>query len=88
MANKIFDLYDISEVKVTDPALKKYINFDYKLVLKNRGRHTDKFGKSKVNIIEIANNISKQLTIKNRQEIKEYQLNVFSYLLTPIFYLL
>ena len=49
---KIFDLYDLSEVQVTDPALKKYINLEPKLVLKSRGRHTDKFGKAKVNIVE------------------------------------
>jgi len=49
---KIFNLYEISEVKVTDPALQSYINIDGKLVLKNHGRNTEKFGRAKINIIE------------------------------------
>ena len=49
---KIFDLYDTKDVEVEDVALKKYINLDVRLVLKSRGRHTEKFGREKVNIIE------------------------------------
>jgi small subunit ribosomal protein S7 len=49
---KIFDLYETKEVKVEDESLKKYINLDEKLVLKSHGRHTEKFGKGKINIIE------------------------------------
>jgi len=49
---KIFDLYDISEVKVEDPALQNYINLQQKLVLKSHGRHTEKFGRAKINILE------------------------------------
>jgi len=49
---KIFDLYETKEVKVEDPGLKKYINLDEKLVLKSHGRYVEKFGKSKVNVIE------------------------------------
>ena len=30
---KIFDLYDISEVKITDPGLKSAINLQPKLIL-------------------------------------------------------
>lgn len=52
MAYKIFDLYDLSEVKVEDPALKKYINLEPKLVLKSHGRHVYKFGRTKINIVE------------------------------------
>jgi len=49
---KIFDIYETKGVKVEDRGLQKYLNLDEKLVLKSRGRHTEKFGKSKVNIIE------------------------------------
>jgi len=49
---KIFDLYDLNEVKVNDPALQRYINLQTKLVLKTHGRHTEKFGRMKVNILE------------------------------------
>jgi len=49
---KIFDIYDLSEVKITDPGLKKVINLEPKLILKSQGRATGKLGKIKVNIIE------------------------------------
>lgn len=49
---KIFDLYETKEVKVEDPALKKYINLNERLVLKTHGRFVEKFGKTKVNILE------------------------------------
>jgi len=49
---KIFDLYDMSEIKIEDPALKRAINLDTKLVLKSHGRNNVKFGQLKVNIIE------------------------------------
>lgn len=49
---KIFDIYDLSEVKVEDLGLKKYVNLEPKLMLKSRGRNREKFGKSKVNIVE------------------------------------
>lgn len=49
---KIFDLYDINEVVVKDPGLKKVINIDYHLVIKSHGRIRERFGKSNVNIIE------------------------------------
>jgi len=52
MAIKIFNIYDISEVKVEDPGLKKYINLEPKLILKSHGRATERFGKAKVNIVE------------------------------------
>jgi len=52
MAFKIFDLWDVSEVKIEDFGLKRYVNFDAKLVLKSHGRAREKFGKAKVNIIE------------------------------------
>lgn len=49
---KLFDIYDVSEVRIEDPGLRKYINLDARLLLKSHGRHREKFGKSKVNIIE------------------------------------
>ncbi|MEJ2267459.1 MAG: hypothetical protein P8X70_00050 [Nanoarchaeota archaeon] len=49
---KIFDLYDISEIKVEDPGLKDVINLEPKLILKNYGRNSQRFGQAKVNIVE------------------------------------
>ncbi|MEM4152639.1 MAG: 30S ribosomal protein S7 [Candidatus Pacearchaeota archaeon] len=49
---KIFGIYDVSEVKVEDPGLKRYINLDAKLLPKTKGKAREKFGKSKVNIVE------------------------------------
>lgn len=49
---KIFDLYDLSEIKVEDPGLKGIINLQPKLALKSYGRNFQKFGQIKVNVIE------------------------------------
>jgi len=49
---KIFDLYDVSEIQITDPALKRVINLDAKLLLKSHGRDRKEFAKANVNIIE------------------------------------
>jgi small subunit ribosomal protein S7 len=49
---KIFDLYDLSEVKVTDPGLKSVINLEPKLILKSQGRNVQKLGQTKINIVE------------------------------------
>ena len=49
---KIFDLYDISEIKITDPGLKDAINLEPKLALKSQGRNVTKLGQTKVNIVE------------------------------------
>ena len=49
---KIFDLYDIKEVKVEDPGLRRVINLDAKLILKSHGRNMEKYGKAKINLIE------------------------------------
>lgn len=54
---KLFDLYDVSEVKVEDPGLRRYINLDARLLVKSHGRHREKFGKSKVNVVERLINI-------------------------------
>lgn len=49
---KIFDLYETKDVKVEDMSLKRVINLDEKLVLKTRGRNTDKFARVKINVVE------------------------------------
>ena len=49
---KIFDLYDMSKIKVEDPGLKAVINLQPKLILKSHGRYAQKFGSTKVNIVE------------------------------------
>ncbi len=56
---KVFDLYDLSEVKVEDPGLKSAINLEPKLILKSYGRNVGKSGQEKVNIIErLANKLA------------------------------
>jgi small subunit ribosomal protein S7 len=52
VAMKIFGLWDISEVSVSDPGLKKVINLDDKLLLKSHGRIKYDQAKTRVNVIE------------------------------------
>jgi small subunit ribosomal protein S7 len=54
---KLFGLYDVSEIKVNDPGMKKYINIEPKLVVKSFGRNREKFSKGKVNILELFANL-------------------------------
>src|SRR3989344_6038628 len=49
---KIFDKYDVSGIQVKDPGLKAVINCEPKLILKSYGRNVQKFGQTKVNVIE------------------------------------
>jgi small subunit ribosomal protein S7 len=49
---KIFDLYDVSQVGVRDKALKPYLTFAPKLLLKSQGRNLDRFGSARVNVVE------------------------------------
>ncbi len=49
---KIFDLYDISEIKVQELGLKAVINLKPKLILKSQGRNVMKHGQTKVNVVE------------------------------------
>lgn len=49
---KIFDLYDVSGITVKDAALKPYLNFSAKLLLKSQGRNLERFGAAKVNVVE------------------------------------
>ena len=54
---KLFDLYDVSDIKVEDPGMRRYINLEPKLVVKSHGRIREKFGKGKINLIEIFANL-------------------------------
>lgn len=54
---KLFGLYDVSDIKVNDPGIRRYINLDQKLVVKSHGRVREKFGKSKINLLEIFANL-------------------------------
>ena len=49
---KIFDKYDLSEVKVEDGGLKKVINLEPKLILKSEGRNVVRYGQTKINVVE------------------------------------
>lgn len=49
---KIFDLYDTTEIEVKDRGLKNVINLQPKLILKSQGRNVQKFGQTKINIVE------------------------------------
>ena len=56
---KIFDLWDISQIEVSEPGLKSVVNLEPKLVLKNQGRNVVKGGQTKVNIVErLANKLA------------------------------
>lgn len=49
---KIFDLYDISNVQIKDPAFKPYISFEGKILLKSHGRNLERFAIAKTNVVE------------------------------------
>lgn len=49
---KIFDLYETDNLTVEDPGLKNVINLKPKLILKSNGRNFQKFGQTKVNLVE------------------------------------
>ncbi len=52
MRFKIFDLYETEGIVIEDIALKNVINLNPKLALKSHGRNVQKFGQTKVNIVE------------------------------------
>jgi small subunit ribosomal protein S7 len=54
---KLFGLYDVSDIKIEDPGMKRYINLDQKLVVKSSGRVRERFSRGKVNILEIFANL-------------------------------
>lgn len=49
---KLFDKYDVSNIEIKDPGLKCAINLEPKLVAKSQGRHNEKMGQFKINIVE------------------------------------
>ena len=49
---KLFDKYDVSEIKIQDEGLKSAINLNPQLIVKSHGRNVGKFGQTKVNIVE------------------------------------
>jgi small subunit ribosomal protein S7 len=49
---KIFGMYDVSDIRVEDPGLKKVVNLQPKLMLKSHGRIKWDPLKSKINVIE------------------------------------
>jgi len=54
---KLFGLWDVSDIKIIDPGMKRYINLEPKLMVKSHGRIREKFGKSKINLLEIFANL-------------------------------
>jgi small subunit ribosomal protein S7 len=54
---KLFGLYDVSDIKVEDAGMRRYINLDQKLVVKSSGRIREKFSRGKINILEIFANL-------------------------------
>jgi small subunit ribosomal protein S7 len=56
---KLFNLYDTSAIEVKDPGLKGVINLEPRISLKSQGRYVQKFGQTKVNIVErLANRLA------------------------------
>jgi len=49
---KLFGLWDMSEISITEPGLKRVVNLDNKLLLKSHGRIKYDPAKAKVNVIE------------------------------------
>lgn len=49
---KVFGLFDVTDIKVNDPSLKKVLNITPRLLVKSHGRIKWDPSKSKVNVIE------------------------------------
>lgn len=49
---KIFDLYETESIQIADLGLKSVINLKQKLILKSQGKNFQKFGQTKVNVVE------------------------------------
>jgi len=54
---KLFGIYDVSEVKVEDPGMKRYINLEPKLSVKSYGVNREKFSRAKVHLLELFANL-------------------------------
>jgi small subunit ribosomal protein S7 len=56
---KLFDMFDISNIEIKDPALRPFVSLEPKLLLKSQGRNLNRFGKAKVGLLErLANRIA------------------------------
>jgi len=59
MSFKVFDMFDMEEVKVEDVTLAPYINIEPRLLIKSHGRNVGKFTQAKIHILErIANRLA------------------------------
>lgn len=52
MEFKVFGMYDMGELQITDEALKPYINLSGRLLIKSQGRDKGKNANKNINIIE------------------------------------
>ena len=49
---KIFDMFDVSEIKVEDPGLRRYLSVSPMILPKGRGRERTRFSKGSINIVD------------------------------------
>lgn len=49
---KIYDLWETKDIKVEDPGLRRYVSLKEKLVIRSHGREKEKFGRSRMHIVE------------------------------------
>lgn len=54
---KLFGLYDVSNIKIEDPGMKRYFNLEPKLVVKSQGKIREKFNRGKINLLELFANL-------------------------------
>lgn len=80
---KVFDMFDVSNIEIKDPALRPYINLEPKLLTKSHGRHITKFGKLKTNLLErfanriaVAGHIGKKHKIITSHSSGQYNKNM------------
>ncbi len=52
MAMKVFNLYDVENISIEDPGLKRVVTIEPKLLVKSHGRARKEFAKAKVHVIE------------------------------------
>ncbi len=70
----LFGKYDMKEVKITDPGLKRYINLTPILVPHSGGQHGNKkFGSSEVSIIELLINAMMRTQKYTGKKMKAYK---------------
>lgn len=54
---KLFGIYDVADIKINDPGMRKYINLEPKLVVKSYGRIREKYSRGKINVLELFANL-------------------------------